>query len=183
MFWCRDKKVDIMNAKAKANPSAESGDRPPASQPIQALASEHPFLAGMSAHQLRILSDCAMQSHFEPNELIFRAGDPADRFYLINRGKVALETQTDRGRTLIQTIGAGDVLGWSWLFPPYFWHFDVRALEPTDAIFIYGSMLREECEADHDLGYELTRRMAKVMLQRLQATRRQLLELPGMPTY
>jgi CRP/FNR family cyclic AMP-dependent transcriptional regulator len=168
-----------VNAKSKAPADPEAGQ--PAAPPIQALVSQHPFLAGMSAHQLRILSDCAMQSHFEANELIFREGDPADRFYLINRGKVALESQTNRGRTSIQSIGAGDVLGWSWLFPPYFWHFDARALEPTDAIFIYGTMLREECESDHDLGYELTRRMAEVMLQRLQATRRQLLELPGMP--
>lgn len=146
----------------------------------QALVSQHPFLTGMSAHQLGILSDCALQSHFEAGQLIFREGDPADRFYLIIRGKVALESQTNRGRTLIQTIGAGDVLGWSWLFPPYFWHFDARALEPVDAIFIYGTRLREECESDHDLGYELTRRMAQVMLQRLHATRQQLLQFKGM---
>jgi CRP/FNR family cyclic AMP-dependent transcriptional regulator len=174
------RKVTTVNAKSKAPADPEA--RQPSAPPIQALVSQHPFLAGMSAHQLRILGDCSMQSHFEANELIFREGDPADRFYLINRGKVALESRTDRGLTFIQSIGAGDVLGWSWLFPPYFWHFDARALEPTDAIFIYGSMLREECESDHDLGYELTRRMAEVMLQRLQATRRQLLELPGMPS-
>jgi CRP/FNR family cyclic AMP-dependent transcriptional regulator len=170
-----------MDAKAKTQGSAGPKDGQPASSPIQPLVGQHPFLAGMSEHQLRVLSDCAMQSHFEANELIFREGDPADRFYLLNRGSVALESQTGHGLAFIQTIGAGDVLGWSWLFPPYFWHFEARALEPTDAIFIYGSMLREECESDHDLGYELTKRMAEVMVRRLQATRRQLLELPGMP--
>ena len=118
-----------------------------------------------------------MQSQFNAGELIFREGDPANRFYLIQRGQVALESSLkDRPAVRIQTIGAGDVLGWSWLFPPYYWHFDARTLEPTSAIFFYGTRLREECEKDHDLGYELMKRMAGVVLQRLQATRRQLLE-------
>jgi CRP-like cAMP-binding protein len=77
--------------------------------------------------------------------------------------------------TRIQTVGPGDVLGWSWLFPPYFWHFNARVLQPTVAIFFYATPLREECESDHELGYELFKRMAEVMLTRLQATRRQLL--------
>ena len=68
------------------------------------------------------------------------------------------------------------MLGWSWLFPPYYWHFDARAVELTEAVFLHGAPLREECEADHDLGYELVKRMAEVMLKRLQATRRQLLK-------
>jgi len=96
----------------------------------------------------------------------------------IQQGKVALESGVgDRGTILIQTIGAGEVLGWSWLFPPYYWHFDARALEPTRAIFFYGTRLREYCEEDHDLGYDLIKRMAQVVLTRLQATRRQLLEV------
>jgi CRP-like cAMP-binding protein len=81
----------------------------------------------------------------------------------------------NKGMTPIQEIGAGEALGWSWLFPPYFWHFNARALEPTDAIFLYATPLRDECESDHELGYELVKRMAEVMLRRLQATRRQLL--------
>ena len=171
-----------MNEKADKTDSAGLKDEKSSAPSTPTHISQHPFLTGMSAHQLGILSDCAMQSRFEAGQLIFREGDPADRFYLINKGKVALESQTNRGRILVQTIGAGDVLGWSWLFPPYFWHFDARALEPTDAIFIYGTTLREECESDHELGYELTRRMAEVILQRLQATRRQLLQLKGMPS-
>jgi len=133
----------------------------------------------MSEHQLRILSDCAMQAHFNPNEVIFREGEPADRFYLIQKGEVALEAYVkDKGNTLVQKIGAGDVLGWSWLFPPYFWHFTARALEPTDAVFIYAKPLRDECESDHDLGYELMKRIAQVIMQRLQATRKKSLGLP-----
>jgi CRP/FNR family cyclic AMP-dependent transcriptional regulator len=151
-------------------------------QSIQTFLIEHPFLRGMTQHQLRIIGDCARQTHFEPNEVIFREGDPADRFYLIQRGKVALESYAkDTGMGLIQTIEAGEILGWSWLFPPCFWHFNARALEATDAIFVYGTILREECESDHDLGYELLKRMAEVMMRRLQATRRHLLELSGFP--
>jgi CRP-like cAMP-binding protein len=145
---------------------------------VETLVRTHPFLQGMTPHQHRILASCAMRAHFGPGETIFRAGDSANRFYLILSGKLVLESQgKGRGMVSIQTIGAGDVLGWSWLFPPYTWHFDASAVEPTEAIFIYGTPLREECETDHELGYELMKRLAEVMLARLQATRWQLLGL------
>jgi CRP/FNR family transcriptional regulator, cyclic AMP receptor protein len=145
---------------------------------VERILAEHPFLKGLNPHQMRLLADCAMVTRFQPGETIFREGDPANRFYLILSGKVAIESYVrDQGNKLIQTIGPGDVLGWSWLFPPFYWHFDARALEVTAAVFFYGTPLRAECEADHDLGYEMIRRMSEVMLMRLQATRRQLLEL------
>jgi CRP/FNR family transcriptional regulator, cyclic AMP receptor protein len=160
-----------------APPKAATGSSP--TQSIESIITKHPFLEGMTPHQLRLLTDCAMRSHFMANEVIFREGDPANRFYLIDKGSVVLEAHAiDNSIIRIATIGAGDVLGWSWLFPPYFWHFEARAVEPTDAIFIYGTALREECESDHELGYELVKRMAEVMLERLQATRRQLLNTP-----
>lgn len=142
---------------------------------VETLLAEHPFVKGLNPHQLRLLNDCAMEVNFQADELIFREGDPANRFYLILEGNVALESYTEEaGRIPIQIVGAGEVLGWSWLFPPYYWHFDARALEPTKALFFYGTPLREECECDHDLGYELLKRMSEVLLQRLQATRRRL---------
>ena len=144
---------------------------------LEAAISDHPFLKGLSPGHLQILIDSAMPVEFDANQTIFREGDPANRFYLIESGKVALETAArDHETKLIQTIGAGDVLGWSWLFPPYYWHFDARALEPTQAIFFYGSRLREQCEEDHDLGYELMKRMAGIVIDRLQATRQRLLD-------
>ncbi|MBI3848852.1 MAG: Crp/Fnr family transcriptional regulator [Verrucomicrobia bacterium] len=147
-------------------------------QTLESIIAELPFLKGLSSKHRQILADNAMQSQFKAGELIFREGDPANRFYLIQQGQVGLESSPkDRPAVRIETIGAGDVLGWSWLFPPYYWHFDARALEPTTAIFFYGTRLREECEKDHDLGYELMKRMAGVVLQRLQATRLQLLEV------
>ncbi len=163
----------VVKAELKSDPGVEilEGTAGPA-------VKEHPFLEEFNAHQYRILTDCAMQTHFRPGETLFREGDPADSFYLIQQGKVALEARTkDHGLALIQTLGEGEVLGWSWLFPPYFWHFSASALEDTDALHLRASILRDECEADHDLGFALIKRIASVMLQRLQATRKQMLEL------
>lgn len=117
-----------------------------------------------------------MHVYFNPGETIFHEGDPANRFYLLKTGKVSLESGEAEASTVVQTIGAGDVLGWSWLFPPHYWRFDARALEPTRGIFIYGSRLRELCEDDHDLGYEIMKRTATVVIKRLIAARQQLLE-------
>jgi CRP/FNR family cyclic AMP-dependent transcriptional regulator len=145
---------------------------------MERFIKKDPFLEGMSPHQHRLLSDCAMPCRFQAGEVIFREGDPANGFYLLQKGKVVLESYVlGRGIVPLQTIVAGEVLGWSWLFPPCFWHFGARAVEPTEAIFIYGTPLREECEFDHDLGYELFKRMAGVMLERLHAARRQSLGL------
>ena len=139
----------------------------------------HPFAQGMTPHQVRLLSDFALPITFLAGESIFREGEPANRFHLIQSGKVALESYThDKGNVIIQVLGSGDVLGWSWLFEPCHWHFNARALEPTDAIFIYGTPLGEECEGDHELGYELLKRIARIMLERLEAMRKQLLALP-----
>lgn len=137
-----------------------------------------PFLDQMEARHLKIMAESAMQSSFDAGESVFREGDVANRFYLIQEGSVALESRS-RGRDPIhiQTIGEGDVLGWSWLFPPYLWHFDARAIDPVKVVFIYGSRLREHCEEDHEFGYELVKRMSEVMMRRLQATRWQLFEI------
>jgi CRP-like cAMP-binding protein len=136
----------------------------------------HPFLVGMNHTQLTLLTDCAVAAHFKPGQVILREGEPANRCYLIESGNVALESGENFGEPLIAgTIGAGDLLGWSWMFPPYVWHFTARAVEPTEAIFFYGAILREYCERDPSLGYQLFKRMAPIMLRRLQAARKKLL--------
>ena len=148
-----------------------------AKRSLEQIVAEHPFLRGMSPAHLAILTDAAMLAEFEGGELLFREGDPANRFYLIREGQVVLESPSGEGSAVpIQVIGAGDVLGWSWLFPPYSWRFDARTVGPVKAIFFYGTRLREQCEADHDLGYELMKRMTAVVIQRLQGTREQLLQ-------
>jgi CRP-like cAMP-binding protein len=145
---------------------------------LAGLIAEHPFLHGMKPEHLAILTECAMPAEFKKGELIFREGDPANRFYLIRSGRVELQAKVqERDCMLIQTIGPGDVLGWSWLFPPYYWHFDARATSPVKAIFFYGTWLREYSEQDHNLGYELMKRTAEVVIKRLQAARKYLVEL------
>jgi CRP/FNR family cyclic AMP-dependent transcriptional regulator len=144
---------------------------------LETALAEHPFLRGMKPEHLRVLADNAMRVRHEKGELIFGEGDPANRFYLIESGKVSVEAaRRDGAGTPVQMLGAGEVLGWSWLFPPYYWHFDARAVEPTTSLFLYGTRLSEACEKDHDLGYELMKRTAQVVIQRLQAARQQLLQ-------
>ncbi len=137
----------------------------------------HPFLIGTREHQIRLLADCAMRSHFRAGEVVFREGEMANRFYLIERGRVSLESSTLGDNITIDEISDGDLLGWSWLFPPYAWHFTARALEKTTTIFFYGTVLREYCEKDHSLGFELFKRMSVVMLRRLQGARTKLLNV------
>jgi CRP-like cAMP-binding protein len=138
----------------------------------------HPFLAGMNHTQLALLTDCAMAAHFKPGQIVFHEGEPANRFYLLESGNAVVESGEGFGEpVVVETIGAGDLLGWSWMFPPYVWHFTARAVEPTEAIFFYGTILREYCERDPSLGYQLFKRMAPVMLRRLQAARKKMLAL------
>jgi len=138
----------------------------------------HPFLAGMNHTQLTLLTDCAVARHFNMGQTILREGEFANGFYLIETGRVALESEAGFGESiLIQTIGAGDLLGWSWMFPPYVWQFTARAIEPTAALFFYAAILREYCEKDHSLGYELLKRISAVMVTRLHAAHDQMLSL------
>jgi CRP-like cAMP-binding protein len=157
---------------------SHGGTTPPEGQTaLFAKLVDHPFLRGLEPAQLQALSANAMPVDIPAGEVIFREGDSANRFYLIHSGEVILESQdTPDGRAMvIDTIGAGGVLGWSWLFPPYYWHFEARAKKPTKATFFYGTRLREAFDADPKLAYALAFRVAEVVVQRLQATRRKLL--------
>ena len=147
-------------------------------EPIAERIAAHPFMKDVPARHIATLTGCAMEVSFAPGETIFRQGDPANRFYLLEQGKVQLEA-VNGARVPIQTIGAGDVLGWSWLFPPYKWQFDAVALEETKAIFLYGSRLRELCDVDTDLAACLLRATAAVLMDRLQTTRRLLVQRAG----
>jgi CRP-like cAMP-binding protein len=164
------------NVSEQQNPKAAAKDEGMAVKTVENVIAGHPFLCGLKPAHMRRLVDSAMRVRFETGELIFREGDPANRFYLVEEGRVSLESQLrDEGPVAIQVIGPGEVLGWSWLFPPYYWQFDARALEPTTALFFYGTRLREQCEQDHAFGYEMMKRMTQVVIRRLQATRKQLL--------
>jgi len=137
----------------------------------------HPFVRGMKSEPLATLAACAMPTSFEANQLVFREGEIANRFYLLLSGRVQLEAEAlDRPAVPVERLGAGDVLGWSWLLPPYTWNFTARTIEPVKAVFFYGTWLRERGETDPVLGYELMRRTAVVLMHRLQATRQQLVQ-------
>ncbi len=142
----------------------------------------HPFLAGMSTHHIEILSRYATPKRFEAGEIIFRAGEPATGFYLIESGTVALEgSVVEHGPITTDVVHAGEPLGWSWLFPPYRWHFDARATAPTTAIYFDRTTLRRHYAEDLTLGHELFERMSKVMVRRLQTARRRLIEVGKRP--
>jgi hypothetical protein len=146
---------------------------------LEPLLIEHPFLRDLPQGDIQFLAGCAKNARFEAGQVIFREGEVADQFYLIRDGRVALEVFTTRGPAPIQTISAGDVLGWSWLIPPYKWRFDARAIEATRAFALDGKCLREKCEEDSRLGYELLKRVAAIIADRLHATRLQMLDVYG----
>jgi CRP-like cAMP-binding protein len=150
---------------------------------IEEIVREHPFFAGLLAPFGKLISGCARNTHFQPGEYLFHEGDPADRFYLVRQGRVALEIKSPgRGAIIFQTVREDDVVGLSWLVPPYRWTYDARALEFTRAIALDGACLRGKCEADHDLGYEVMKRFMPVLIQRLQAAELQLLDVYGEPS-
>jgi len=147
---------------------------------LERILSEHPFLKDLDERHVKLLVGCASNVVFKAGEFIFREGDNADYFYIIRHGKAQIETFIpQKGPLAIQTREAGEVMGWSWLVPPYKWHFDARAFELTRAIALDGKCLREKCEKDHDLGYEIMKRFALLIAQRLEATRLQLMDVYG----
>jgi CRP/FNR family transcriptional regulator, cyclic AMP receptor protein len=145
---------------------------------LERILVEHPIFQGMHEEHLKLLVGCASNVVFEAGKFIFREGEDANQFYLIRHGKVALEVfAPERGSITIQTLGEGEVVGWSWLVAPYRWRADARVIELTRAIALDGKCLREKSEKDCCLGYELLKRFSQVMVEHLQATRFQLLNV------
>jgi CRP/FNR family cyclic AMP-dependent transcriptional regulator len=147
---------------------------------LERVLKEHPFLKELEPRLLKILVGCASNVVFQPGEFLFREGDEANSFYFIRSGKVMIETFIpEKGAVGIQSRGAGEVTGWSWLVPPYRWHFDARAVELTRAIALDGKCLRGKFDKDHDLGYAMMKKFAAVIADRLDATRMQLMDIYG----
>jgi CRP-like cAMP-binding protein len=149
-------------------------------KPLHALVAESPIFAGLEPAHLELIAGCGRNSGFEAGQYLFREGDQADTFYLVRHGRVMLETFVPgRGPLTIQTVDEHDVVGWSWLFPPYRWHYDARALDTVRVVAFDGTCLRGKCGQDHAFGYELLSRFSAVMLERLEATRLQLVDVYG----
>jgi CRP/FNR family transcriptional regulator, cyclic AMP receptor protein len=140
----------------------------------------HPFFAGMPEAFCDIVCGCVKNTRFGAEQYLFHEGEPADWFYLIRHGRVAFGLAAPgRGEVTFQTVGEGELAGVSWLIPPYRWTYDARAVEDTRAIAVNARCLRERCEDDHDLGYEMMKRFMPVLIKRLQATRLQILDVYG----
>ena len=139
-----------------------------------------PFFEGLRHAELETIAACGQNVHFDAGATLFREGDAADTFYVVRHGSVAIETFVPaRGSMMIETIESGEVIGWSWLFPPYRWHFDAKALGLVRATMFDAACLRQKCEADTAFGYDLMGRFAQVMIERLQWTRLRLLDMYG----
>ena len=144
--------------------------------PLQEAITRHNFFHGMRPEHSQLLVEGARSVPFKAGEILFREGEPANQFYLIQSGKVCLESLDPmRGTSVVEFIGPGDVLGWSWMFPPFSWHFQARAVEAGHAIVMNGGHLLVTAEGHPDFGYQLMKRMAQVVIHRLQATRKRLL--------
>lgn len=130
-----------------------------------------PFFRGFKRAHLDILAGHAKWVRFREDQVAFKAEEKAAGFYLIKTGSMAVELPVCGGRTFaVQELLAGDVLGWSWLIPPYRWHLGGRATEPVEAIFFDGRAVRQELFRDAGLGFEIYRRFAVIMSRRLEGT-------------
>jgi CRP-like cAMP-binding protein len=150
---------------------------------LERIIREHRFFAGLGEDFCDLVCGCARNVRFESGQYLFHEGQSADQFYLIRQGHVALELAAPgRGAIMIQTLAEGEIVGISWLIPPYRWTNDARAIDLVRAIAIDGACLRRKCEVDHDLGYEMMKRFVPILVQRLQATRLQILDVYGAHT-
>jgi CRP/FNR family transcriptional regulator, cyclic AMP receptor protein len=145
---------------------------------LERIIAEHPFFTGLEASYTDLLVGCASNVRFKAGDYIFKEGSEAHEFYLIREGKVAVEIfAPQRKPIVVEMLDEGDILGWSWLLPPYVWKFHAHAIEATRAIALDGKCLRTKCEENHDLGYVLLKRFAQIIERRLEAARFQLLDI------
>jgi CRP/FNR family transcriptional regulator, cyclic AMP receptor protein len=147
---------------------------------IDQLIAETPTFAGLAPEYLELIAGCAWNQRVEAGTMLLREGEPAEQFHLIRHGTVALQVEAPgRGPLVIETLHEGEVVGWSWLFAPYRWAMDGRCVDACSLVTFDGACLRGKCEADHELGYQLMSRFAANIIDRLQTTRLQLLDVYG----
>ena len=142
---------------------------------------DHPFFAGLPPTRSTWWPAAPINVRFRAGEYLFREGQPADTFFVVRHGRVAMEVRTPTGSMVIDTAEEGEVVGWSWLVPPYRWTFDGRAVDDVRAVAFDGACLRGKCADDPELGYDLLQRVVGVMSARLHSARVRLLDLYGRP--
>jgi len=147
---------------------------------IDSLLEQHPFFAGMAVAQREYLAGCASNMRFDAGEFVLREGGDADAFYMIRHGTVAIELHAPgRDSIILQTLHDGDVLGSSWIVPPYKWSFDARAVQLTRLVSLDAVCLRGKCEEDPVMGFDLMKRFVPVLAERLHAAQLQLIDMYG----
>jgi CRP-like cAMP-binding protein len=147
---------------------------------MEAIIREHRFFVGLDDDIVKLIAGCARNVRFNAGEYLFRTGEPANEFFLLRHGHAALDIAAPgRGTITIETVSAGEIVGVSWLIPPYRWDHDARATELVRAIGMDAKCLRQKCDADHHVGYEMMLRFVPVLVERLQAMRLQLLDVYG----
>jgi CRP/FNR family transcriptional regulator, cyclic AMP receptor protein len=147
------------------------------------LLAAHPFLAGLAPPHLDRLSHFATRAPLHPDTRVFSEGGRANGFWLLRDGYVNIDMQVPgRGTVIVDTLGPGSVLGWSWLFPPYRWHFGAVTDGPVLTLAVSGADIRAACEVNPSFGYEISQRFLRVVVERMQATRMRLIDLDGAAT-
>ncbi len=143
---------------------------------------EHAFFQGMNPDHLDVIVGCASNAMFKMGDVILKEGEEANAFYVIRSGRVGIEIPyPGHGAMIIQTLGKGEVFGWEWLIPPHAWYLNAKAIEDTQALVFDGACLRNKCRQNKDMGYELMKRFAQIIADRLHSARKQILDLAQMP--
>lgn len=146
----------------------------------ESVLREHAFFRDLDPKFIKLIASGAQNRRYSASTYLFHDGEEANDFFLISKGRVDIEIPVQGDPAIVlQSVEEGDILGWSWLLPPYFWHFDARAQEETTVIVLDGRFIRAECEKNHTLGYEMLKRFSRIMERRLEATRLQLLDVYG----
>ena len=142
------------------------------------ILAAHAFLEGMKAEHIEKIADCTSYVEFQRGQYVFRQGEAAENFYLILEGSAEVELfSAAGGPVVLQKVGSGSVLGWSWLIPPYLWHFDAQVLQSVKALEVHAVRLRGFMAKDSALGYEILSRFIVTVCERLESERMRLVEL------
>ncbi len=141
------------------------------------LLAEIPFFEGMADDDLAFIAGCATNVHLDAGTFLLHVGEPAQEFFVLRSGRVALELEAANKINVVQTVGPGQLVGWSWLVPPYTWHYDARAGTPVSAIRFDAVCVRNKCETDPAFGFRILQRLSRLIVERLMATRMQLADV------
>ncbi len=139
--------------------------------------SAHEFFSGLSDDILKFLCECSSRREIKEGQILFRQGENADKFYVILNGCISIQMPAIMGPAMeIQSVGKDQVLGWSWLISPYKWSFQTRAEVDTELLEFDGTALLAHCEQEPKFGYELFKKFAGLMSERLSVARQKMMD-------